>query len=276
MRVALTEVGRCGRLDLVFTERGGQTVLSDSYCEVPFKITRLLPTASSSAHLILMQCTPGLFGGDTVEMTVRVERGARVRITQQSATRIHPSEGRTAIQTSRVHVEGGGQLDLFLEPVIPFSGSRLRQTTTIEVERGARLLFWEGLMAGRVGRGEVWEFKELSSETSLRSSDRLLYLDRFHLQPDCASPSTRWVMDAGVYVGTGLCFGENAARFAEGLHVALPEAGVDILDECLAAARIVTADGPAFHRCRDVFGATVEQLKTPLLAQEGWREAPGW
>ena len=46
--------------------------------------------------------------------------------------------------------------------VIPFAGSSLRQTTRIDIEPGARLVFWEGLMAGRVARGERWRFRELS------------------------------------------------------------------------------------------------------------------
>jgi hypothetical protein len=100
MRVALTDVGRCGKLDLVFAARGGQTILLDSYCEVPFKITRTLSSATGGiAHIMLMHCTAGVFGGDRLEMTVRVQRGARVRMTQQSATRVHPSEGRIAVQT---------------------------------------------------------------------------------------------------------------------------------------------------------------------------------
>ena len=156
MRVALPDVGRCGKLDLVFALRGGQTILSDFYCEVPFKITRALSTAADGvAHVMLMHCTAGLFGGDRVEMTVRVERGARVRLTQQSATRVHPSEGRIAAQTSRIRVESGGELELLLDPVISFAESRFDQKTHIEVEKGTRLRYWEGLMAGRIGRGEV-------------------------------------------------------------------------------------------------------------------------
>jgi urease accessory protein len=254
MRVALTDVGRCGRLDLVFSVRGGQTLLLDSYCEVPFKITRPLSTAADGiAHVMLMHCTAGLFGGDRVEMTVRVERGARVRLTQQSATRVHPSEGRLALGSSHVHVESGGELELLLEPVIPFAGSRFQQTTWLEVEKGARLVYWEGLMAGRVGRGELWEFEELSSETRLRSEGRLLFLDRFHLRPECGLPSTRWRMGCATYTGTGLYVGEDAAEFAGALHEGLPDAGVDVLGNRLAVARIVTGDGPAFHQCRDVF-----------------------
>jgi urease accessory protein len=254
MRVALTDVGRCGRLDLVFAARGGRTILLDSYCEVPFKITRTLSTAADGiAHIMLMHCTAGLFGGDRVEMTVRVERGARVRLMQQSATRVHPSQGRIAVQTSRIQVEKGGELEFVLEPVIPFAESRFQQRTTLEVEKGARLLYWEGLMAGRVGRGEIWEFDEVSSETNLRLEQRLAFLDRLHLQPQCSTPSTRWGMDGGTYTGTGLYVGSGAVEFSAALHDALPKTGVDVLEDTLAVTRIVTSNGPEFHHCRDVF-----------------------
>ena len=42
MRVPLAEIGRRGRLDLSFALQHGETVLRDSYCEVPFKITQVL------------------------------------------------------------------------------------------------------------------------------------------------------------------------------------------------------------------------------------------
>ena len=66
MRVSLADVGRRGRLELSFALQDGRTVLRDSYCEVPFKITRVLNRDSSVVDLILMQCTAGLFGGDDV------------------------------------------------------------------------------------------------------------------------------------------------------------------------------------------------------------------
>src|SRR5438046_1828054 len=102
MPIALSEVGRSGRLDLTFTQQDGRTILRDAYCEVPFKITRILNPDSAPAHLILMQCTAGLFGGDDVACSIHVESGARVLITQQSATKIHPSQGRNAIQRNRI------------------------------------------------------------------------------------------------------------------------------------------------------------------------------
>jgi len=252
MRVALADVGRRGRMSLVFSLQNGRTILKDTYCEVPFKITRLLNPDASHPHLILMQCTAGLFGGDAVESSIRVEKGASVRITQQSATKVHPSQDRQANQVNRIYVEAGASLEIYLEPIIPFAESRLNQSTRIEVDAGGELTYWEGFMPGRVGRGESWRFRELTSETLLYAGGRLSYLDRFRLLENGGAAS-RWAMGSGSYMGTGLVLSPRAKGAAEKLHEALPEAGVDALSETLTAVRVVTTDGPEFHRCRKVF-----------------------
>jgi urease accessory protein len=235
---------------LTFALQGGETVLRDAYCETPFKITHVLNSNRPLAHLILMHSTAGLFGGDEVECSIRVQSGARVLLTQQSATKVHPSEGRPAIQRTHVVVERGAELQLYLEPVIPFAGSLLRQTTQIDVNPGGRLAFWEAFMTGRVGRGESWKFQELASETQLRLEDRLIYLDRFRLLPNGLEQSA-WAMSNSTYVGTGLYVGEDAPRFAAGLHGAMPEAGIDSLTENVAIVRVTSTNGPDFHRCRE-------------------------
>jgi urease accessory protein len=262
MRVPLAEVGRRGRLDLVFSLQNGRTVLRHSYCEVPFKITRLLNSRGSAAHLMLMQCTAGIFGGDDLECSIRVESGAAVRITQQSATKIHPSEGRLAKQKIHIMVESGAELQFLLEPVIPFAESSLKQTTRIDVQTGGRLMFWEAFMAGRVGRGERWRFTELASETCLYSDKTLLYLDRFQLRGGCAS--SRWAMGECAYMGTGLYAGPHAQRVASVLHQRMPGAGVDNPAADLAVVRAVLASGPEFHRCREM---VTDSLETALSGQ---------
>jgi urease accessory protein len=252
MRVPLSEVGRRGRMELTFALEKGRTVLRDAYCEVPFKVTRVLSSRPPVAQMILMQCTAGLFGGDEVECSIRVERGARVRITQQSATKIHPSQDRLAIQRNQIWVGSGAELQLFLEPVIPFTDSRFWQRTQLDVEQGGKLHFWEGFMTGRVGHGESWRFREFSSETQLHSGGRFTYLDRFHLLPDSLQRSV-WAMGISNYGGTGLYVGERAADIASLLHQILPEAGVDCLSDDVAAVRVVADAGPDFHRSREIF-----------------------
>jgi urease accessory protein UreH len=256
MRVPLADVGRCGRLSLTFGLQGNRTVLKDSYCEVPFKITRLLDASATMPQMILMQCTAGLFGGDDVECSIRVERGASVRITQQSATKVHPSQDRSAVQRNRIYVEEGAALEMVLEPIIPFADSRLEQSTRIDLEEGGQLAYWEGFMTGRVGRGESWQFQELASETSLYVAGELTYLDRFQLCRD-GHGGSRWSMFSGTYLGTGLVVNQSTAS----LHEVLPAAGVDAITEHCTAVRVVSADGPEFHGAREAFYRAVTLTK---------------
>ena len=252
MPVPLVEIGRRGRLDLAFSLQHGETVLRHSYCEVPFKITKVSNSRQAAAHLILMHCTAGLFGGDEIECSIRIESGARVLLTQQSATKVHPSGDRPAIQKTTIIVEPGAHLELYLEPVIPFADSIFRQTTSIEVAPGGQVVFWEAFMAGRVGSGESWKFRELSSETRLRLNNHLSYLDRFRLLANSLAENT-WAMGNHAYVGTGLCVGASAKILAASLHNAIPTAGIDSPEEHLAIARVTAARGPDFHRYRETF-----------------------
>jgi urease accessory protein len=254
MTVLLSEVGRSGRLDLTFGHNRGRTIVRNAYCEVPYKITRLHESSTPNvAHLILMHCTAGLFGGDVAECTIQVEAGARVRITQQSATKIHPCEGKVAIQRTRIRVATDGELHMYLDPVIPFAGSRAEQSMHIDLDEGARVFFWEGLMAGRVGRGELWQFEEFSSETQVRIGRRLLYLDRFRVAPREHVPNARWMLRDFPYLASGICVSATVSELAARIHERLPCAGVDMPEPGLLIARVVSKDGPEFHRCRSVF-----------------------
>src|ERR1051325_1762761 len=86
--------GQLSRLDLVFGVKSGKTIIRESYSEVPFKITRLYyPEDSNLAQLIIMNTTAGLFPGDRLAMQIRVEPGARVLITSQASTKVHPGKG---------------------------------------------------------------------------------------------------------------------------------------------------------------------------------------
>ena len=255
--VHLTHIGRHGRLNLTFSNERGRTVIQEGYYEVPFKVTRLHDSSSCGiSHLILMHCTAGVFGGDVLESTVQVESGARVLITQQSSTKVHPAGNKCALQRNRIRVKAGGELHICNDPIIPFAGSRLDQVISIELEHSSRFYFWESFMAGRIGSGEIWQFDEFSSETSLRVFGQLLHLDRFRLMPKQKSLTTDWIMSDARYLATGLCFDERAENLADRLHESMPCAGVDTPAPGLTVVRVVSTDGPDFHLQRLSFFKT--------------------
>ena len=108
-------VGRHARLELVFGCRDGRTVLTHAYAEPPLRVGRCLrggrrrctsswprrPRASSAATALTQQ--------------IVVERGARVRLTSQSALQVHRSpSGDTARLSSTYRVEDDAELQLRL------------------------------------------------------------------------------------------------------------------------------------------------------------------
>ena len=205
--LSVRDVGRSGRLDIRFSVRRGRTVLSHQYHEVPFKVSKAhYVPASPLARVIVMHSTAGLFGGDRLEARIHVEAGAQALVTSQSATKVHPSGISPACQSLRISVETGGELHYYVDPVIPFADSRLQQETRIELGSGARFYYWDGLMAGRVRRGESWSFAEMRSQTAVLVDAELAYLDRFELRPGDQSPTRRWAMGRYSYIASAFAY----------------------------------------------------------------------
>ena len=130
-----------------------------------------------------------------------------------------------------------------------------------------RVYFWEGLMAGRIGHGELWKFDEFSSETLVRVG-RLLYLDRFRLAPHEQTPNAEWMMRDFHYLGSGVCVCEDASDLASRLQERLPCAGVDVPESGLVTVRAVAKTGPEFHMQRSMFTQSAVPRSDPRESRE--------
>jgi urease accessory protein len=127
--------------------------------------------------------TAGLLSGDRIESRVVVESGARLLLSTPSASRAHcMPEGWASIQQEYA-VQAGASLENWPELLIPQGGARYRQHTTLRVEQGGELMFWELLAPGRVASGEVFKFIELDWRTELYLAHKLVLRERYRLVP---------------------------------------------------------------------------------------------
>ena len=266
------EVGRSARLELVFAVRNGRTVLASSYAEPPLRVGRCFEDGPG-LRLIVASSAPGIFGGDVIRQTVRLEAGAIVTLTSQSATQLHPVEsGATASIHSRYEVSHGAELVCEWDPMIPFAGACIEQQIDICVESGGRVSWSDAMMGGREGRGERWQFRAFSHQLRLFRGATLSYLERFRLDPSATRLSHPWAAADAAYVGTLLRagFDDETAR-AESLHTALAGLGgvrgsADVLDDDLLLVKIAAEGGVAFRRARQALaevlcsGATGQNL----------------
>ena len=168
-------VGRHARLELVFEYRGGRTVVTRAYAEPPLRIGRSFDL-DGAAYVILVCSGPGVFAGDDcLRQRVTVGRGARVLLASQSALQVHPSAGGRLPPLSITSTGSSeeGELLCQWDPVIPFADARLVQRVDVDLATSSRFYWSDGLMSGRVSRGETWRFDSIDHELRVAVSGAL-------------------------------------------------------------------------------------------------------
>ena len=136
--------------------------------------------------------TAGLFEGDEITCKVRVEFGARLLLTNPSATRAHRmAGGGEARLTQHFSVGKNGWLEIWPELFIPQAGTRYRQKTQIDIEEGSGLLFFESLAPGRVASGEAFEFERLDWETDIDYAGTHVVREKYEISPSALQAVTR-------------------------------------------------------------------------------------
>ena len=259
------EVGRKARLELVFGFKNGKTVLTHGYAEPPLRIGQCLE-GQRGLHLIMASSAPGIFGADEFECNVRLETGAVVLLTSQSALQVHPStSGVPARIANRYEVAAGAELTCTWEPLIPFAGSRVIQRFEVDVAEGGRVSWSDGLMSGRHGRGESWQFACVDHELRVARAGVLAFLERYRITPHDDDARSRWTVGDAGYIGTVVRAGHgDTLAVAEGIHRALAalelvRGSADVLDSDLLLARMVAGDGVAFRRARRAVDSALEE-----------------
>ncbi len=172
-----------GHLRLVCSrDETGTSYLSAQSFRAPLHISK--PYWTGQALLVnMVNPTAGLFSGDEIEISARVEQGARLLLTSPSASRAHAMPAGRAQARQTFHVAEGGWLEVWPELFIPQKDCEYTQRTQIDIEPGGELFLVESIAPGRVARGESYEFRDLRWALDLRLGGRLLARERAWLAP---------------------------------------------------------------------------------------------
>lgn len=183
-----------------------------------------VPGGASLVHL--HNVSGGILAGDCLSLKVTVGSGARAQLTTTGATRLyrHRTGSDSSTQKVSIDVAPGGLLEYLPDALIPFAGSRHRQSTTVNLAPNATFFSWEILAPGRQAMGEEFACESLRIETSVHSDSRPLMLENFLIEP--ASRSLRSIARLGQYSHTAsfcaLQIGRPSSEFRE-LESALAE-----------------------------------------------------
>lgn len=162
----------------------------DSFRTVPFHFG--MPSdraAPGHAGVILQNVGPGTLPGDRLRIDLEVGPGAALDVRGQSANRIHPSPmGEVAEIEIRLRAADRGLIVFQPGELIPYRDSRLRQVTTVEVERGGRVALMETLTRGREAMGERDAYTSLELRLRVNHGGQPCLIERARLEPAARDP----------------------------------------------------------------------------------------
>jgi len=156
----------------------GRTILSQSYCRAPLKIAKSFAQPDGSLALCIMDCSPGLLDGDYYDFDWHLETTAHVALTNQSFTRVHPARSVGARQTQSIRLERGAKLEYLPEPVLLFRAAILRAECFVDLAPQSTLFLSDILCAGRIGRGERFQFVSWRNHLEVRLNGDLIFCSR--------------------------------------------------------------------------------------------------
>jgi len=184
------------RLELRFAPDGDCTRMFVLTQDPPWRAIRAFRNSLDQALVHLHNVSGGVLAGDSLHLSIDAAPSARVQVTSIGASRIYrrgPDRPAACVSTS-IRIGDGALLEYLPDVIIPFAGSRFRQSTSVSLASNAGFIGWEMIAAGRIASGEVFAFDSFHSECSVRSDIRPLALERYTLIPAerSAQSIARW------------------------------------------------------------------------------------
>jgi urease accessory protein len=182
-----------------------------------------------------------LVAGDRISLDVAVGAGATVLLATQASTKVYRSDGEASEQRLAARVADGAFLALWPDPVCCFAGARYRQEQEIALDAGGSLLLVDGVVAGRVARGERWSGASYFSRTRVFVAGQLRVHEALRLVDDAGVPSVAERLAGMDALAVAILLGPRVAPLAAQLVAQL--AAAPAVAAPLMASASAVADG---------------------------------
>lgn len=143
-----------------------------------------------------------MVGGDVLRTRIDVGDHAGAVLTTASAAKVYRTTGPAAVQETTIRLGRGATVEYLPDHLIPHPDAVCHQSLRIETAPGSRAIIYDAFAAGRVGRGERWQFKELRSEIVVANGSRPLHISRSRIVPARRCPAQLGLADKFSYVAT--------------------------------------------------------------------------
>lgn len=164
-----------------------QTVLDDYFATPPFKVMTL-PAYDDiwpqGLNAMQMSASPGLLGGDRLEIRISLAENTALSLNTQAFTRVQSMHaGDFAEQITHINLAANSRLFYLPHPLVLHKESAFKQKTTVHMEKNSELIYGEIIAVGRVLNGECFAFHLFSSHLKIFHQKRPLVSDCIYWLP---------------------------------------------------------------------------------------------
>lgn len=200
-----------GELSLVFRRKeGGQTYLAKQYFKLPLQVMKPhYQDDDGTAFVYLLNPAGGILQKDVLYTEILMEEGSRALITTPSSTKLYKMEDGHAELINKVTVKSGAVLEYLPEHNVPFAKSETFQENEFYLEKGAILIASDMVTAGRVAKGEVFQYDLYASRTKIYVDGVLKVYDNSRMNPVSTDMSRLGYMEGYLTNGTIYVYAEN-------------------------------------------------------------------
>lgn len=145
--------------------------------------------AADWMDVVTLNTSGGVVGGDRLDTSIEVRRGARVSIAAQAAERFYravPGSVPSRVR-ARIAVDAGAAAEWLPQETILFDRCTLDRRLEVELAEDAWFLGVESLVFGRAAMGEVMTRASVHDLIRIRRGGRLLLHDPVRLDGDVVS-----------------------------------------------------------------------------------------
>lgn len=226
-----------GNLDIAFRKKdNGQTYLARQYYKLPLQV---MPPHyqddDGTAFLYLLNPSGGVLQNDRLESRIVVEKDARAFVTTPGNTKLYKMEDGYATIDNYFDIDSGGVLEYLPEHNVPFAQSTTYQNNEFRLKKDSVLIASDLVTAGRVSRGEVFEYNLYTSKTKIYVEDKLIAFDNTKIDPKIDSLSSLGILENFQSNGTLFIYKED---LPDNLISKIKEVCYDKLQVNLGASQI--------------------------------------
>ncbi|MBP6923821.1 MAG: urease accessory protein UreD [Veillonella sp.] len=184
VNVTDNQFGRLSQVSFDAVYQDKQTCLRNIEFTAPYKIIDPFPRDTQGIQVMLLSASAGIMAGDRQEFTFSIHENAVVEFISQAYEKIHQMAKGKATRISKITVDAGGTFIFNPQPTIPFGESSFENTIEVQLENEqSRFYMSEILTAGRVARGEKFQYHKYYNHVLIWRNQQLIYRDNARFEP---------------------------------------------------------------------------------------------